>query len=210
MNRHRVGSLLLLAAVLGACVGAPSGSTAGGGTPWPIPEDPGARRWGDGPYGLVLVTDAGHDVGDWDGPAATFAAEGMSVVAVAPGGTAQRLTGAILALQDAGVERVAVLGAGSGTVPALELGATHPELIDQLIVLSATGSVAELDVFPKLFVASEDEAAASDAERMAAEAPGDWNALYLAPGGETGQAILAGEGAAGTMEAILVRLEERR
>jgi hypothetical protein len=105
---------------------------------------------------------------------------------------------------------VSVLGAGAGAEPAMAVGREQPELVDQLIVVSARGSAEGLGVFPKLFVASEREAAAADATRMAAEAPGDWNALYLAPGGVSGQAILEGDAAAATLEAILRRLEERR
>ena len=61
--------------------------------------------------------------------------------------------------------------------------AAHPdELVDQLVVIIAEGDATTLGVFPKLFVASEGEPAVGDAERMADEAQGDWNALYLAPG----------------------------
>jgi pimeloyl-ACP methyl ester carboxylesterase len=201
----RLHLVLLLAVALAGCAASPSG-----GTPWAFAEDQDARRWGDGQYGLVLVSDAGRDAASWDGPATTFAGEGMTVVALSAGSTAGRVMGAILALQDTGVERVAVLAAGSGSAPALELGATHPDLVDQLILLSAAGGVGELGVFPKLFVASEDGEAATAAERMADEAPGDWNALYLAAGGDEGQAILEGEGADGAMAAIVARLEERR
>lgn len=204
MTRPALVTLLLTLALAGC------GSPPAGGTPWPFAEDAAARRWGDGPYGLVLVTDAGRGAADWDGPATTFAGEGMTVVALDAGSTAIRVQGAIQALQDGGIQRVAVLAAGAGTVPAMELGASWPQLVDQLILLSAEGDVSRLGDFPKLFVASEGERAAAEAERMADEAPGDWNALYLAAGDASGQAILDGEGAEGTMEAILVRLEERR
>ena len=43
---------LVAVVVLGGC-GAPSGS------PLDLPDGSAARRWGDGPYGLVLVHDAG-------------------------------------------------------------------------------------------------------------------------------------------------------
>ncbi len=195
----------LLALALGAC-----GTPPGGGTPWPFAEDEAARRWGDGPYGLVLVTDAGRDAASWDDPASTFAGEGMTVVALDAGSTPLRVQGAIQALRDAGIARVAVLAAGSGSVSAMELGATRPELVDQLILLSARGDVSRLGDFPKLFVASDGEEAAAEATRMAEEAPGAWNALYLAPGDASGQTILEGEGADGAMQAILVQLEERR
>ncbi len=172
MRRPALVALLALLGALAAC-----GAPPAGGTPWPFAGDPEARRWGDGPYGLVLVTDAGHDAASWDGPASTFAGEGMTVVALDAGSTAGRVQGAIQALQDAGIERVAVLAAGSGSVPAMELGANWPQLVDQLILLSARGNVSRLGDFPKLFVASEDEGAASEASRMAEDAPGDWNAL---------------------------------
>jgi hypothetical protein len=203
MVRPTLGALLALA--LAGC-----GAPPGGGTPWPFAEDEAARRWGDGPYGLVLVTDAGRDAASWDGPASTFAGEGMTVVALDDGATSLRVEGAIQALRDAGIARVAVLAAGSGSVPAMELGATRPELVDQLILLSARGDVSRLGDFPKLFVASEGEEAAAETTRMAEEAPGAWNALYLAPGDASGQTILEGESADGAMQAILVQLEERR
>jgi pimeloyl-ACP methyl ester carboxylesterase len=112
---------------------------------------------------------------------------------------------------EAGLERVALLGAGAGAGVALAAARAEPELVDQLIVVSASGAASDLGVFPKLFVASEDEAAAADAERMAEEAPGDWNAVYLGPGGASGQALLSDSGSGTeTMEAIVMRLEERR
>jgi pimeloyl-ACP methyl ester carboxylesterase len=117
---------------------------------------------------------------------------------------------AIEALRAGGIERVAVLAAGDGAAAALELGVDSPELVDQLILLSGTGDASELGVFPKLFVASEGEAAAADAERMVDEAPGDWNAIYLAEGDASGREILTGEGADEAMEAIIQRLDERR
>ena len=76
--------------------------------------------------------------------------------------------------------------------------------------LSASGDASGLGVFPKLFVASEGEVAAADAERMVEEAPGDWNAIYLAEGDASGRGILTGDGAEEAMEAIIQRLDERR
>lgn len=201
---RRAAVLLAVALSLAACTSAP------GGTPWPLPDDDGALRWGDGPYGLVLVPDAGRDAASWDAPARTFAEHGMTVVALGPDADAGRIAAAIEALQSDGFERVALLAAGAGSGPALELGSARPDLIDQLIVLSARGQVDGLGPFPKLFVASEDEALAAEAARMADAAPGDWNALYVAGGDESGQAILSGDGADAAIEAILLRLEERR
>lgn len=168
-----------------------------------------ARQWGDGPYGLVLVHESGADADSWAGPAGAFADDGMTVLAVedaSPGA----VVAAIEHLRAAGRERVALLGAGGGGTAAMEVGRERPELVDQLITVSTTGETSDLGVFPKLFVASEGEAAAAELEDMTARAPGDWNALFLAPGSASGQAILEGENGAEALAAIIRRLEERR
>jgi pimeloyl-ACP methyl ester carboxylesterase len=200
---RRVPVLLMVMAIsLAAC-----GRTAG--TPIELPGGTAARSWGDGPYGLVLVHDTGREAASWDAQAVAFAGRGMSVLAVEDA-EAVSVINAITWLQSSGIERVAVLGAGEGSVPVMAVGAQRPELVDQLILISATGDVAALGAFPKLFVVSEQEGAAADAERMATEARGDWNALFLAPGSESGQAILQGAAGEATMEAVIRRLEERR
>lgn len=193
-----------LAGSLGAC-GGPSASAMD------LPDGTTALRWGDGPYGLVLVHDQGRDAASWAPQAATFAAKGMTVVAV-ESATADSTVAALRALlEGSGLDRVAMLGAGGGSTAAMQAALDAPDLVDQLVVISADGDAAALDVFPKLFVASEHEPAAAAAERMADEARGDWNALYLAPGAASGQALLSDEeGGEPAMEAIVERLEERR
>ena len=198
-----VASLVAVVA-LGAC-GGPSGS------PLDMPDGSAARTWGDGTYGLVLVHDDGLDAASCDPQAAAFADQGMTVLAVESATPSSVVDALLLLLAGVGLERVALLGAGDGAGVAMEAALAEPELVDQLVVISASGDAAALGVFPKLFLASEGEAAAGDAERMADEAQGDWNALYLAPGAASGQALLSDEtGGAETMEAILARLEERR
>jgi hypothetical protein len=194
--------LMVMTLTLAACGGA-------AGTPIELPGGTEARSWGDGPYGLVLVHDTGRDAASWDAQAVAFAGRGMSVLAVEDA-DADMVVNAITWLLGSGIERVAVLGAGAGSVPVLAVGAERAELVDQVILISATGDVAALGAFPKLFVASEEEGAAADAERMATEARGDWNALFLAPGSDSGQAILEGAAGEATMEAVVRRLEERR
>lgn len=195
---------LALVTLVAGCSQAPTA-----GSPYPLSDDAAALRWGDGAYGLVLVPDAGRAAASWDATARLLAEEGMTVVAL---GNAEAgvIEAAIRRLQADGIERVAVLAAGAGSTAAFAVGVDQPELVDQLIVLSARGNVSRLGVFPKLFVASEDEGAAAEAERMTEDAPGDWNALFLAPGGDSGQAILEGEGAEAARAAIIQRLEERR
>ena len=194
---------LVAVVVLGGC-GAPAGS------PIDLPDGSAARRWGDGPYGLVLVHDQGLDAASWAAQAATFAGKGMTVLAV-ESTTRDAVVAALRSLLGDGLDRVALLGAGDGAEVAMQAALDEPDLVDQLVVISASGDAAALDVFPKLFVASEGEPAAGDAERMADESRGDWNALYLAPGEATGQALLSDEtGGEPAMEAIVARLEERR
>jgi len=195
---------LVMAAVLGGC-GAPSG------TPVDLPDGSAARRWGDGPYGLVLVHDEGLDAASWSTQAATFADRGMTVVAVESATPGTAVSAVRSLLEGGGLDRVALLGAGDGAGVALQAALDEPELVDQLVLISATGDAAALDVFPKLFVASEGEPAAVDAKRMTDESQGDWNALFLAPGQASGQALLSDEaGGEPAMDAIVARLEERR
>ena len=188
-----------------------SGCAATAGSPITLPDGSAALRWGDGEYGLVLVHDAGRAAADWAPQAQAFAANGMTVVAVEPADAAAVLVAMHQLRDEAGLERVALLGAGAGAEVALAAARAEPELVDQLIVISASGAAADLGVFPKLFVASEGEAAAADVERMADEAPGDWNAVYVAPGEASGQALLSdGDNGTDALEAIVMRLEERR
>ncbi len=193
---------LLLA--LAGCATAPAD-----GSPYPLLDGDSARRWGDGAYGVVLIPDDAGGAASWAATARVLAAEGMTIVAI-DGPDAAVAEAAIRGLRAEGIERVAVMAAGAGSNAAFALGVSQPELIDQLITLSARGNVSRLGVFPKLFVASEDEGAAAEAERMTARAPGDWNALFLAKGDATGLGILEGEGAADARDAIAQRLEERR
>ena len=205
MSGRALRPLAIMLAVL--ALGA-SACGAASGSAMDLPDGSAARRWGDGPYGVVLVHDAQHDAGSWDAQGRVFAEHGMTVVAVEETGS-DVVASAITALHDTGVERVALLAAGSGTEVAIALGQSQPDLVDQLILLSASADVRSLGVFPKLFVASEGDRSA-DARRMADDAPGDWNALYLAPGDASGQELFSGEGSEATLDAILQRLEERR
>ena len=202
------GALLVL--VLCACApgtDAPA-ATPGSFEPTPavaenlaLPDGTAVRSWGDGPYGVVLVGDG------WEPLAAELALHGMRLVAVAPGA----LEPAITWLHGEGIERVAVMAVdGPGAQAAFEIGTDAPQLVDQLITISARGNVGRLGEFPKLFVASEGEAAAAQATEMADRAAGAWNAALLVPGDASGLAILDGEGADELRSGILRRLEERR
>jgi len=206
------------AAVVLAAVLALTGCTtatrtdSGVGPPAEALELPGhgeAFAWGEGPYGLVALHGAGYDAASWAEQAVVFAEDGMRVVAPSAV-SADGLREAIGHLRREGIERVAVLASDDATAAALEVGRETPELVDQLLVVSGSGDVADLGPFPKLFVASEDEELAAEAERMAEEAPGDWNLVVLVPGDAHGQAIFDDEGGELLLETLLRRLEERR
>lgn len=165
-----------------------------------LPDGTAVRSWGDGAYGVVLVGDG------WEPLAGELALHGMRVVAL----PSAALRSGITWLHDAGIDRVAVMAVDDGVPAAFELGSDEPELVDQLITISARGDAAPLGVFPKLFVASEGEDAAADAAEMAAAAAGDWNAELLVPGDASGLDILDGEGRDELIDGVLRRLEERR
>lgn len=204
------GPMRLLPVVLAAVLGLAACSMSSGERVT-LSDGSDALRWGDGPYGLVLVHDEGADAVSWETQAIVFADEGMTVLAV-EASAADAIVAAIGQLRDeVGLERVAVLATGSGSEASIVVGRERPELVDQLILISPTNEdVAELGPFPKLFVASEGEVAAAAIDEMAERAPGDWNDVYLAPGAASGLAIFDGEGGAATLEAVLQRLGERR
>ena len=211
MRPMRTGALatMLLGLTLCACGGS-TPSVSAGATTITLANGSAALLWGSGQYGVVLVHGAVYDAASWDPQARVFADHGMTVLAVEQA-DAESVAAAIAYLRDdRGLPRVAVLGASAGSAASLAVGRDQPELVDQLILLSGTGDVASLGDFPKLFAASQGEPAASDAERMAADAPGDWNALYLAPGSAHAQAIFGSEGGSALLDALVARLEERR
>jgi len=202
MLRLAIGLVLTLVLVAGC--GGPTGTALA------LPDGAQARAWGSGPYGLVLVPDAGHDAASWNDVAKQLAQDGMTVVAVDSADADVVVAALHFLLDERGLERAALLGAGTGADTALAVVGGEPGLVDQLIVLSANGDVSQLGELPKLFIASSGEAAAADATRMANDSAGAWNELYLAEGNASGQAILEGDGREGTLAAIMRRLDERR
>lgn len=201
MGRTLISIALALATVgCGAPAGTPVGVSGAGS----------ALLWGHGDYGVVLAHEPGRDAQSWGPLAIKLANSGMTVLA--PQQTdAAALLAAIKELHEGrGLARVALLAAGESSAAALQVGRDHPEQVDQLILISARGDAASLGVFPKLFIAGAGEGAAADAQRMADESPGDWNAVFLAQGSASGQALLDSQGAEDVQTAILRRLEERR
>jgi hypothetical protein len=207
--------MLLLAGCTGTRSTASSGAAASGGASPDIVQVPGAgaaATWGSGPYGLVLLHDVDHASRDWEPQGATFANDGMTVVA--PEGTdAVSLRAAITWLQSSrGIARVAVLAAGTTSDSVSTLAASDATLIDQAILISPAAESAWPWDFPTMFAAGQDAPDAGIAERMAGAAPGQWNELLLVPSGSSGQTLLVqgASGASELMTEILRRLDERR
>jgi ABC-type Fe3+ transport system substrate-binding protein len=175
-----------------------------------------ALRWGDGPYGVVLLHDANHEPASWAALAHALAADGMT--AVAPQTTdVAALTAAMGALRStasdqssATIERVAVIAAGTGIDAVAALAASNAALIDQVILVSPTSDARWTAEFPKLFVAGSASGEAAAARSAEASAAGAWNALLLVDGSGAGQALLEGTAGAELVSAVVRRLDERR
>lgn len=172
-------------------------------------------RWGDGEYGVVLVSNTGETLAGWAPLATEIAAHRMTALAIdVNDATGDRLAAAADWLTDNGAERVAFVVSGERGPALLVLYANGNGSIDQLITVSGDLSerdLADLGEPPKLFTAAEEDAnAAVAAERMTDEAAGDWNALLLVAGDARGQAILDSEGGPDLVSGIVARLEERR
>jgi hypothetical protein len=168
--------------------------------------------WGTGTYGVVLVAPAAEQTdlaADWGAVAQALAAHRMAVLALSHT-TRDGIGIGIRYLREQGAERVAVIAVGEAAAGAFDLGATDPSLIDQLVCISCDTDASALGEFPKLFVASQGEAAADAATRMADEARGDWNAELLVPGRASGVALFTSDARAELMDALIRRLEERR
>ncbi len=168
-----------------------------------------ALVWGEGDYGAVMAHGAAYDAASWEEQAQEIS--GSGIVALAPeDASPENLLASIEYLkEERGVQDVALIGASAGGSAVLRAASEGPDAADQLILLSATGDVTRLGEEPKLFVASEGEGIAEEVRRMAEEAPGDQNEVFILPVDAHAQAIFrAGEGDR-LMQIILERLEER-
>ena len=206
-----VGCVLLAACTVGPDVAAsspPSGASPS--TAVTIPGTGAATRWGDGPYGLVLLHPAGGSAAAWGPQAAAFAADGMTVLAPeATGPDALRTTISWLH-DDLGLARVAVLAVSDAAGSVASLAASDARLIDQAILISPPAGLDWTAPFPKLFAASSGEPAAAAAREAEAQAAGTWNVLDLVDGSASGTAIFSSVGGSALMSEVLRRLDDRR
>lgn len=184
MSWRTAAALVLM---LGACTSGPSGTPAASSVD--LGDGLAAQRWGDGPYGVVLI-------GTPQDFAEPIAQDRMSVLV--PEATSPEAVEAAIGWlrQEAGLDRVAVVAGPDAVDAALAVGRESPQLVDQLITIDAEGATDSLGPFPKLFIASQTDV--SVAQQLADDAPGEWNEAASAP---DEAALLA---------LILDRLDERR
>ncbi len=166
-----------------------------------------ALLWGTGERSLLLLHGAVYDAASWDAQAQLLAGQGFTVLALeelAPDAVQDGLA----YLMNCGASGVTIMGASAGGSAALSFLAGDPEGITGLILLSATGDVAELGEYPKLFVASEGEGMEERLVSMAKDAPGSQNQTLILPGSAHAQAIFTTDQGEPLLNAILAFLDE--
>lgn len=169
-----------------------------------------ALVWGEGDYGVVLAHGASYDAASWEPQAKVMARNAMVVVAVEDT-SAESVASAARYLREGRAARgVALVGSSAGTSGVLGAAEEHPDLADQLIVLSGAGEVSGLGSCPKLFVASEDEGLAEEVRRLAEESPGKHNEALVVRGDAHAQGIFKTDEGDRLMDAILGRLRRYR
>jgi len=184
-----------------------SGQAVDAATPVEL-EHGSALLWRGGERSVLLLHGAAYDAASWEAEAQAMVGQGFTVMAIeelAP----DAVRDGIAYLTDAcGASGVTMIGASAGGGAALEVLAAEPEGISGLILLSATGDVAALGEYPKLFVASEDEGLGEQLAANAEEAPGDQNETLILPGSAHAQAIFTTDQGEPLIEAILTFLDE--
>ncbi|MEJ7654233.1 MAG: alpha/beta fold hydrolase [Chloroflexia bacterium] len=166
--------------------------------------------WGEGEYGVVLVHGAAYSAASWDRLGNAAAQSGIVAIAVENATHDAAIAAVDYLKQELGATATALLGASAGGAAVLEVGATNEDSVDQLILLSATGTVENLGDFPKLFIASEGEGIAEQVRRMAHLAPGNRNDAVILPGDAHAQAIFDTDQGERLIMIIIERLNQGR
>ncbi len=167
-----------------------------------------ALLWLSGERSVLLVHGAAYDAVSWEAQARALASQGFTVLAVEELGPDAVRDGLFYLLNVCGATGVTVIAASAGGEPALEALADPQQGIAGLILLGATGDVAALGSYPKLFVASEGEGLADWLSAMVDEAPGDRNETLILPGAAHAQAIFETDQGDDLVDAILAFLNE--
>lgn len=167
-----------------------------------------ALVWGEGNYGVVMSHGSVYDAASWRSQAERIAENNMVALAVEDTSTENLAAAARYLKEERGVSEVAFIGASAGASTVLDLASENGDLVDQMILLSGTGDTAELGVYPKLFVASENEGLADTVRQMNQEAPGENNKALILPGDAHAQAIFDSDQGDRLTQAMLDRLQQ--
>ena len=167
-----------------------------------------ALVWGDGEQGVVLSHGAVYDAASWRPQAEEMAGDGTTVIAVEDPSPESLLAAAEYLETERETESVAFIGASAGAAPVLSVGSENPEVVEQMVILSATGDVSSLGEYPKFFVATEGEGMAEQVREMAGEAPGSRNEALILEGDAHAQAIFETDQGDELLDRIVSRLEE--
>ena len=207
--RATVSAFGALFAVILVC-GCGGGGSAGSEDEYTTVGGTEALVWGEGDYGVVLAHGASYDAASWEPQAKELARNGMVALAVEDTSGESVATAAEYLKGKGATRGVALVGSSAGTSGVLEAAEAHPDLPDQLIILSGAGAVSGLGAYPKLFVASEGEGLAEQARSMAEESPGKQNEVLIVAGDAHAQGIFDTEEGEKLMNAILERLRRYR
>lgn len=196
---RRLGALAAAALLTAACSGTPDGAEeveVGGGA---------AYVWGDGDRTVVLAHGASYDAASWAEQAQVLADDGARVVATEEI-TPEALAAAVARAREDGADEVALMGASAGADAVLELCAAEADCADRLVLLSPNAVVVPRGDLPSLVVASEDEAVADVAPRIA-DATGDAD-LLLVPGDAHAQGLFDSPESERVLEAVRDHLQD--
>ncbi|MBA2246524.1 MAG: hypothetical protein H0W23_00230 [Chloroflexia bacterium] len=166
-----------------------------------------ALLWRAGERSVILLHGAAYDAASWKAEAQTMVSQGFTVLAMEELSPDAIRGGVSYLINTCRASGVVMVGASAGGGAALEALADRPEGISGVILLSATGNVAALGEYPKLFVGSEGEGLTDRLTAMAGEAPGNQNETLILPGSAHAQAIFRSEQGTALVEAILTFLD---
>ncbi len=208
---RRCGSATVIAILCGVALAACGsdrgpGETVGTAQRIEIPGAGEALIWGEGSQGVVLAHGAAFDAASWESEAEAIAEQGNLVLAVEQIGPEEILAAVEFLRDERSAERVALIGASAGADSSLLALVGDPRAVDQLTTLSVNSTAEGIGEQPKLFIASEDEGAASLSTELAASSDGDDNEALLLPGSAHAQGIFEGGAGTAALEAILDRL----
>lgn len=174
-----------------------------------LPEDAGsALLWPGGSQAVLLAHGAIYDAASWEDQAVVMHDAGYTVLSLENISAEAIRTGISWLLEDRDAIGVVIIGASAGGSGALRALAERPKGVVGLVLLGATGDVASLGDYPKLFTASEGEGMVDRLEQMASDGAGERNRVEVIAGDAHAQATFNNPEGEQLLNAIMTFLEE--